>query len=213
MAWFESRSRRLAGRASVTGTVTVTIADGAETATPGELSFRHVADHPAATARVAAAALLVTPCACRGRRLRRRRPTRRSISSSPAAASWTAPARRGSSPTSASAATASRAIGDLRGVAATAASTPPAWSWRPGFIDPHVHARERIFELPTAEGYLLQGLTTVVDGNDGSSPLPLAPWFEKVQATTVSPNVALFVGQGTVREAVMGTANRKATRG
>lgn len=81
----------------------------------------------------------------------------------------------------------------------------------PGFIDPHVHARERLFDLPTAEGYLLQGLTTVVDGNDGSSPLPLTPWFEKVAATRVSPNVALFVGHGTVRERVMGDANRFAS--
>jgi dihydroorotase/N-acyl-D-amino-acid deacylase len=81
----------------------------------------------------------------------------------------------------------------------------------PGFIDPHVHARERLFDLPTAEGYLLQGLTTVVDGNDGSSPLPLRPWFEKVAATRVSPNVALFVGHGTVRERVMGDANRFAS--
>jgi len=81
----------------------------------------------------------------------------------------------------------------------------------PGFIDPHVHARERLFDLPAAEGYLLQGLTTVVDGNDGSSPLPLTPWFEKVAATRVSPNVALFVGHGTVRERVMGDANRFAS--
>ena len=81
----------------------------------------------------------------------------------------------------------------------------------PGFIDPHVHARERLFDLPTAEGYLLQGLTTVVDGNDGSSPLPLTPWFEKVAETRVSPNVALFVGHGTVRERVMGDANRFAS--
>jgi dihydroorotase/N-acyl-D-amino-acid deacylase len=81
----------------------------------------------------------------------------------------------------------------------------------PGFIDPHVHARERLFDLPTADGYLLQGLTTVVDGNDGSSPLPLTPWFDKVAATAVSPNVALFVGHGTVRDAVMGAANRFAT--
>lgn len=81
----------------------------------------------------------------------------------------------------------------------------------PGFIDPHVHARERLLDLPTADGYLLQGLTTVVDGNDGSSPLPLTPWFDKVAATAVSPNVALFVGHGTVRDAVMGAANRFAT--
>jgi N-acyl-D-amino-acid deacylase len=103
------------------------------------------------------------------------------------------------------------AIGDLR--AATAATRIDARGLvvAPGFIDPHVHARERMFAIPTAEGYLLQGLTTVVDGNDGSSPLPLAPWFEKVRAATVSPNVALFVGQGTVRESVIGAANRKAT--
>jgi len=103
------------------------------------------------------------------------------------------------------------AIGDLRTAAATTRIDATGLVVAPGFIDPHVHARERIFTIPTAEGYLLQGLTTVVDGNDGSSPLPLGPWFEKVQAATVSPNVALFVGQGTVRESVMGTANRKAT--
>jgi N-acyl-D-amino-acid deacylase len=102
-------------------------------------------------------------------------------------------------------------IGDLRRASATVRIDAAGLVVAPGFIDPHVHARERIFAIPSAEGYLLQGLTTVVDGNDGSSPLPLAPWFEKVQATTVSPNVAAFVGQGTVREAVMGTANRKAT--
>ncbi len=103
------------------------------------------------------------------------------------------------------------AIGRLRGITAKVVIDAAGLVVAPGFVDPHVHAREWIFSIPTAEGYLLQGLTTVVDGNDGSSPLPLAPWFEKVQATTVSPNVAAFVGQGTVREAVMGTANRKAT--
>lgn len=103
------------------------------------------------------------------------------------------------------------AIGDLGGAQATTRIDARALVVAPGFIDPHVHARERIFDLPNAEGYLLQGLTTVVDGNDGSSPLPLTPWFQKIEAAAVSPNVALFVGHGTVREAVLGTANRKAT--
>ncbi len=103
------------------------------------------------------------------------------------------------------------AIGQLRDATAPTRIDARGLIVAPGFIDPHVHARERIFDLPAAEGYLLQGLTTVVDGNDGSSPHPLSPWFEKVTATTVSPNVALFVGHGTIREAVMGTANRKAT--
>ena len=102
-------------------------------------------------------------------------------------------------------------IGDLRGASATTRVDATGLVVAPGFIDPHVHARERIFELATAEGYLLQGLTTVVDGNDGSSPLPLGAWLDQLAAATMSPNVASFVGQGTVREAVMGTANRKAS--
>ena len=102
-------------------------------------------------------------------------------------------------------------IGDLRGASATTRVDASGLVVAPGFIDPHVHARERIFELPAAEGYLLQGLTTVVDGNDGSSPLPLGAWLDKLAAASMSPNVASFVGQGTVREAVMGSANRKAS--
>lgn len=103
------------------------------------------------------------------------------------------------------------AIGNLASAAATTRIDARGLVIAPGFIDPHVHARARIFELPDAEGYLLQGLTTVVDGNDGGSPLPLAPFFEKLQAATMSPNLAMFVGHGTIREAVMGTANRRAT--
>jgi len=103
------------------------------------------------------------------------------------------------------------AIGDLQAAASSRRIDATGLVVAPGFIDPHVHARERLFELPAAEGYLLQGLTTVVDGNDGSSPLPLGPWLDKLQAATMSPNVALFVGHGTVREAVMGSANRRAT--
>ena len=103
------------------------------------------------------------------------------------------------------------AVGQLRGITAKVSIDASGLVVAPGFVDPHVHARERLFDLPTAEGYLLQGLTTVVDGNDGSSPLPLAPFFDKAAAAGFSPNLASFVGQGTVREAVMGTANRKAT--
>lgn len=102
-------------------------------------------------------------------------------------------------------------IGSLAGAAATRRIDATGLIVAPGFIDPHAHARERLFELPTAEGYLLQGLTTIVDGNDGSSPLPLAPYLAKAEAAHFTPNLALFVGHGTVREAVMGTANRYAT--
>src|SRR5690606_737542 len=40
----------------------------------------------------------------------------------------------------------------------------------PGFIDIHTHARRGIFERPTAENYVRQGVTMVIEGPDGSSP-------------------------------------------
>lgn len=82
----------------------------------------------------------------------------------------------------------------------------------PGFIDVHTHARRGIFELPTADNYTRQGVTTLVEGPDGSSPLPLAPFLEKVQTAGIAPNFASFVGQGTIRAQVMGEVNRAASR-
>ncbi len=81
----------------------------------------------------------------------------------------------------------------------------------PGFIDPHTHARETIFDVPTADNLVRQGITTIVDGNDGSSPLPIAAYLDSLARHTMAPNVALFVGHGTVRRAVMGTEDRAAT--
>jgi len=81
----------------------------------------------------------------------------------------------------------------------------------PGFIDPHTHAREGILTVPTADNLIRQGVTTIVEGNDGSSPLPIAPYRDSLAALTMAPNVALFVGHGTVRREVMGTADRPAT--
>ena len=82
----------------------------------------------------------------------------------------------------------------------------------PGFIDIHTHARRGIFEVPTADNYVRQGVTTLIEGPDGSSPLPLAPFLAKVEATRITPNFAMFIGQGSVREAVMGSVDRPATR-
>jgi N-acyl-D-amino-acid deacylase len=81
----------------------------------------------------------------------------------------------------------------------------------PGFIDIHTHARRGIFEVPTADNYVRQGVTTLVEGPDGSSPLPIAEFLAKVQATRITPNFATFIGQGTVRSEVMGAVDRTAT--
>src|SRR3954469_23365317 len=81
----------------------------------------------------------------------------------------------------------------------------------PGFIDLHTHARRGIFQVPTADNYVRQGVTTIMEGPDGSSPLPIKPFLDRVAATRITPNLGLFVGQGSVRSEVIGTVNRKAT--
>jgi N-acyl-D-amino-acid deacylase len=81
----------------------------------------------------------------------------------------------------------------------------------PGFIDIHTHARRGIFETPTADNYVRQGVTTVVEGPDGSSPVPLGPFFAELAALPRSLNVGSFIGQGSVRTAVIGEINRPAT--
>jgi dihydroorotase/N-acyl-D-amino-acid deacylase len=81
----------------------------------------------------------------------------------------------------------------------------------PGFIDTHTHARRGIFEVPTADNYVRQGVTTIFEGPDGSSPVPLKPFLDKIAALGTSPNWGMFIGQGSVREAVIGRVDRKAT--
>ncbi len=81
----------------------------------------------------------------------------------------------------------------------------------PGFIDIHTHARRGIFEVPTAPNYARQGVTSIFEGPDGSSPLPLAPFLEKLDALPKPLNIGSFVGQGSIRTAVIGNVNRPAT--
>jgi N-acyl-D-amino-acid deacylase len=85
----------------------------------------------------------------------------------------------------------------------------------PGFIDVHTHAIRGIFERPTADNYIRQGVTTVFEGLDGAGPgLPhgtVKPFLDRLEATPRSIHVGAFLGQGGVREAVVGLANRKAT--
>ncbi|MCU1384762.1 MAG: N-acyl-D-amino-acid deacylase [Acidobacteria bacterium] len=81
----------------------------------------------------------------------------------------------------------------------------------PGFIDLHTHARRGIFDVPGADNYVRQGVTTIMEGPDGSSPLPIKPFLDRIAALKVTPNFGLFVGQGTIRDEVIGPINRKAT--
>ncbi|HEX9186111.1 MAG TPA: D-aminoacylase [Vicinamibacteria bacterium] len=78
----------------------------------------------------------------------------------------------------------------------------------PGFIDVHTHARRGLFDVPTAENYVRQGVTTLVEGQDGSSPLPLGPFLATVEALRPAVNFASLVGHGSIRERVLGSADR-----
>jgi N-acyl-D-amino-acid deacylase len=81
----------------------------------------------------------------------------------------------------------------------------------PGFIDIHTHARRGIFTVPTADNYVRQGVTTLMEGPDGSSPVPLKPFLDRLEALPKSVNIGLFIGQGSVRSAVIGDVNRRPT--
>jgi len=103
------------------------------------------------------------------------------------------------------------AIGRLDGARAKLTIDARGLTVAPGFIDIHTHARRGIFEDPAAQNYIRQGVTTLIEGNDGNSPLPLAPFFQKLGETRMAPNFGLFVGQGSIRQQVLGLENRKAT--
>ena len=81
----------------------------------------------------------------------------------------------------------------------------------PGFIDIHSHARRGIFEVPTADNYIRQGVTTLIEGPDGDSPVPLAPFLARLEALPKSINIGTFIGQGSIRAAVIGNVNRRPT--
>ena len=81
----------------------------------------------------------------------------------------------------------------------------------PGFIDIHTHARRGIFEIPGADNYVRQGVTTLFEGPDGSSPLPIAEFLGKVAALPPGVNFGTFFGHGSVREAVLGNVDRAPT--
>jgi len=75
----------------------------------------------------------------------------------------------------------------------------------PGFIDPHTHTLEDLSDSKRKanEDYLMQGVTTVVTGNDGAGPIRVAERLDKWQEQGIGTNAALLVGQGTVRAQVM----------
>lgn len=80
----------------------------------------------------------------------------------------------------------------------------------PGFIDVHGHIEGGIFERPTSDNYIHDGVTTVITGNCGGSADDLQQFFYLVDSTKTSINVASLIGHNTVRRLAMGLGNRLA---
>jgi len=83
----------------------------------------------------------------------------------------------------------------------------------PGFIDLHTHSDQQVIAptLRSCVNYVIQGCTTSVTGNCGSGPTNVADFYEKINATGAGTNVAHLIPQGSLRERVVGSIERKAT--
>jgi N-acyl-D-amino-acid deacylase len=77
----------------------------------------------------------------------------------------------------------------------------------PGFIDVHAHI-DPLPQMPGAESAVRQGVTTALFASDGSAPFPLAPYLTERERQGIGLNAAYMVGHNTVRQRVMGMANR-----
>lgn len=108
------------------------------------------------------------------------------------------------------------AIGDLRDRDADLRLDASDLAVVPGFIDIHSHAvrndpTEGIFRWPDAENLIRQGVTTVIGGPDGGSPLPISDTLTAIEQNPAAVNYGTFVGHGSVRAKVVGEADRPPT--
>ncbi len=82
----------------------------------------------------------------------------------------------------------------------------------PGFIDIHNHSTDGVEHQPLASSQVAQGLTTLLLGQDGSSPWPIGKWLDDRRKNPPSLNVLLLVGHATVRTRVMGEDYKRVAR-
>jgi N-acyl-D-amino-acid deacylase len=106
----------------------------------------------------------------------------------------------------------------------------------PGFMDIHTHSDGSILRYPGAESRVMQGVTTEITGNCGSSAAPrptrepgtvnqesdedsievewtdVASYSSVLEAMGMSVNQGLLLGQGTLRENVAGMNDRALTQ-
>jgi len=102
-------------------------------------------------------------------------------------------------------------VGDARKAKLTAARTIDATGLviAPGFIDPHTHTLGDLSDekRKSNEAYLMQGVTTVVTGNDGGSAQNIGETLSKWDQQGIGTNAVLLAGFGTIRGKVLGATD------
>ncbi|HEX2606222.1 MAG TPA: D-aminoacylase [Flavisolibacter sp.] len=99
-------------------------------------------------------------------------------------------------------------IGNLANASAARTIDAAGLLVTPGFIDVHTHIEGEEFKNPTANNFILDGVTTVVTGNCGASNVDIRNYLRQLDSLKLSINVATLIGHNDVRKAVMGTARR-----
>ena len=130
-----------------------------------------------------------------------------------------------------------RAIGDLSAESASVAIDADGRFVCPGFIDIHNHSDAGLLLAPEARNIVQQGVTTILVGNCGLSPVPvneatkdllhryisafipvaeidwrsLSDLFQMMEMRGLGCNVGSLIGHGSIRIAVMGFEEREPT--
>jgi N-acyl-D-amino-acid deacylase len=131
------------------------------------------------------------------------------------------------------------AVGSLRGADAKRRIDAQGMVVAPGFIDIHSHSDYYVIVDPRVESKVRQGVTTEVVGNCGSSAAPMneevrayrekymrarlgedfqfiwetmGNYLDLIDESGASFNLIAMVGQGTIRQNVMGYENREPTK-
>jgi N-acyl-D-amino-acid deacylase len=83
----------------------------------------------------------------------------------------------------------------------------------PGFIDPHTHAGADLSDPLRKNNlnYLMQGVTTVIVGNDGGGSPEVAKVLRQWEEQGIGTNVGVLVGHGAVRRQVLGSGDVQPT--
>lgn len=102
-------------------------------------------------------------------------------------------------------------IGKLKNINANKTIDAKGLIVAPGFIDVHTHIEGEESRNPTANNFILDGVTSVVTGNCGASNVNIQKYFRYLDSVKLSINVATLLGHNDVRREIMGNANRLPT--